>query len=857
MVTSVDMNTHPRQQPALKVAAICNADIITVKQGTPLLRAVNLMAEHNIGSVLVADAAHPAGLLTRSRAMQLMLQDSSDAPIDSSMLAPVLQVDANLNVDELGLEFVSQNASHAVVVGEGGQWIGIVSQSDIVNSQGLEHDLFLKSLEEITNFNVLRLAPECSLRNAIERLRSVNYSAMLVGEDASGWKIMTETDVIRLLAESVDLDQPLSTLSLPDLVSVDYRLSLYNVRRFFREHGFRHIGVEDLHGKIIGLASYGDILRSVELDYIYRLRELLNDKSRALQQSQHNLRLIEQVINASREGILITDSNGYIQSVNPAFTDITGYAAWEALGRKPSMLSSGRHDDQFYTQLWQALKQDGYWQGEIWNRRKDGGVYPESLSITAVEDDNGQVTQYVAIFHDLTETKRSEERMQQLAWFDSVTGLANRRLFHDRLEAALSRSREQQQPLALLALDLDMFKQVNDRLGHDGGDRTLRQIAERIELALDGIGSAARSSGDEFYILLAELKEQAEITPCLDRISRALSEPFLIDGQELRVRGSIGVAVCPDDATEPEPLMRAAEIALQHSKESGRNKVCFFSPALNERTQSRYRITSFLYQALDRKEFSLVYQPQISLQTGQLVGVEALVRWVSPELGLVSPEEFIPLAEETGLIESIGAWVLDQSVRDAAAWNGQGIRMKMSVNVSARQFQRTEVARMVIEALQMYGLPFDQFVVELTETSYLHSTERTEREIGCLRDQGVRIAIDDFGTGYSSLNYIQQMSPDLLKIDRSFITRMHDSSRDQRLVQAMIDMSHALKLEVVAEGVETDADMQVLRELGCDQVQGYRISRPMTAEELVRWAGRYQPGVLGWPPDSRDGDAAN
>lgn len=841
MVTSVDMNTHPRQQPALKVAAICNADIITVKQGTPLLRAVNLMAEHNIGSVLVADAAHPAGLLTRSRAMQLMLQDSSDAPIDSSMLAPVLQVDANLNVDELGLEFVSQNASYAVVVGEGGQWIGIVSQSDIVNSQGLEHDLFLKSLEEITNFNVLRLAPECSLRNAIERLRSVNYSAMLVGEDASGWKIMTETDVIRLLAESVDLDQPLSTLSLPDLVSVDYRLSLYNVRRFFREHGFRHIGVEDLHGKIIGLASYGDILRSVELDYIYRLRELLNDKSRALQQSQHNLRVIEQVINASREGILITDSNGYIQSVNPAFTDITGYAAWEALGRKPSMLSSGRHDSQFYEQLWQTLKQNGHWQGEIWNRRKDGSVYPEWLSITAVENDAGQVAQYVAIFHDLTETKRSEERMQRLAWFDSVTGLANRRLFHDRLQMALNYAREQQQPLALLALDLDMFKQVNDRLGHEGGDRILKQVAGRIESALQDKGTAARPSGDEFYILLTELQDEKEISVCLDRISRALSLPFLVDEHELRIRSSIGVAIFPEDATAPEPLMRAAEVALQHAKERGRNSVSFFSPALHERAQSRYRISSCLYQAVEQEEFSMVYQPQISLHTGALIGVEALIRWDSPELGLVAPDNFIPVAEDTGLIEPIGAWVLEQSVRDAAAWNARGVRLKMSVNVSARQFQRTEIASQVIETLQKYRLPSDQFVVELTETCFLHSAERTEREVNRLRDQGVRIAIDDFGTGYSNLSYIQQMSPDLLKIDRSFVTNMHASKTDMCLVQAMIDMSHALKLQVIAEGVENETDMRALRKLGCDLAQGFLIARPMPADDLLRWISRYEP----------------
>jgi diguanylate cyclase (GGDEF)-like protein/PAS domain S-box-containing protein len=661
---------------------------------------------------------------------------------------------------------------------------------------------------------------------------------------------MTETDVIRLLAEAVDLDQPLAGLALPRLISVDSRLSLYNVRRYFREHNCRHIGVKDHNETVIGLASYGDILRSVELDYIYRLRELLHDKSRALQQSQHNLRLIERVINESREGIVITDGNGNIQSVNPAFTAITGYEAWEALGRNPSMLSSGRHDRQFYRQLWQTLEQEGRWQGEIWNRRKDGGIYPEWLSITAIENDDGQITQYAAIFHDLTEAKRSEARMQQLSWFDSVTGLANRRLFHDRLQMALGFAREQQRSLALLALDLDMFKQINDRFGHSGGDQVLKQIAERIESALQECGTAARPSGDEFYILLTELKDETCITACLDRISRALSLPILIENREIRVLGSIGVAVFPTDANEPGELVRAAEVALEHSKERGRNNICFFSPVLHEQTLSRYRINSFLHQALEREEFTLVYQPQVCLRSGALLGVEALIRWDSPELGRVTPDDFIPVAEDTGLIESIGAWVLDQSVRDAADWLTKGLTLKMSVNFSARQFQRTEVADQVLKALHTYQLPADQFVVELTETSFLHSAERTEHEICRLRNQGVRIAIDDFGTGYSSLSYIRQMSLDMLKIDRSFVSGVQAGSTDARLVQAMIDMSHAMELTVVAEGIENEQDLRVLHELGCDQAQGYHIARPMRAEELVKWAEHYQANAILSPDDS-------
>lgn len=824
----------------LKAGVVCQAKVIGVELGMPLTQAIELMAERHVGSVLVDEHGQTLGVLTRRQAMRRALEGRR-LPIVREWVQPIPRVHADMGLDELGLELVSQNVTHALVFSAEGRRLGIVSQSDIVNHQGLEHDLFLKPLRDVTRYDVLRLDCGCTFRQAVEQLYGSHYSALLVSGRDSGWNIMTETDVMRLLATGVAADMPLRELMLPRLISVDGDMSLFNVRSRFKHHGFRHIGVTGDQGEVLGLASYADILRSVEMDYIYRLRELLNDKSRKLQQSQHDLRLIERVINASREGIVITDAQGRIQSVNPAFTAITGYEAREALGNNPSMLSSGRHDVQFYQALWGALKRDGGWQGEIWNRRKDGVVYPEWLSITAIENDQGEVVQYAAIFHDLTELKHSQAQMQRLSWFDAVTGLANRRLFEDRLQLACNFSHEQKRMVVLLALDLDLFKQINDRFGHKGGDRLLKQIAERIETVVGNKGTAARPAGDEFYIILTELGDETALTAFLDELSRALSMPFWLGRDEVRVMVSIGVAVAPEDADSSEALIRCAEIALQHSKQQGRNNICFFSPEQHEATLSRYRLAGLLHEALERQEFSMVYQPQVCVHSGELVGVEALIRWHNAKLGPVSPEVFIPVAEDAGLIEAIGYWALQRSLAEAASWLRRGLVMKLSVNFSARQFQRGDVADRLLALLQRYRFPANLFVVELTETCFMHSAESTENELVRLRKEGVRIAIDDFGTGYSSLGYIRKMSLDIIKIDRSFVSQVDEAETSGRLVQAMVDMSHAMNLQVVAEGVESEQDLEVLKRLGCDWAQGYHIARPMPAEALMEWAREHDP----------------
>ncbi|MBV0932243.1 EAL domain-containing protein [Marinobacterium sp. A346] len=799
------------------------------------------MAEYHVGSVLVEHQGKQQGLITRRRAMQFILERGGSSPVTEAMLLPVLRVQAGTDIDTLGLEMLSRNLMHALVYGQNDRCLGIISQTDIVNSQGLEHDLDLKPLCEVASFDLIRLGTEQSLQAALERMQQAGHSAALVGTDRQ-WRILTETDAIRFLSSGIRLDLPLADLPLATVVSLSGTSHLHQARHFLHDRGFRHIGVTNDEGEVVGLASYHDILRSLEQSYVHRLRGMLDERGQDLRQSRHDLRLIEQVINASHEGVVITDTRGRIQSVNRAFTSITGYSSEEALGRNPSMLSSGRHGADFYHSLWQRLGEEGQWQGEIWNRRKDGQVYPEWLSITAIRNERDEVTQYAAIFHDLTEMKRSEARVEQLSWFDSVTGLANRRLFEDRLQLAHAYCHENGQRLALLAIDLDLFKQINDRFGHRGGDQLLHQVAERIESTLVQQGTAARPAGDEFYIILSEQTDPEALSRYLDSLSQSLAVPFWLAGEEVRLMASIGVAVAPDDAESAEALIRAAEIALHHSKEQGRNTICFFSPEQHQAALSRYRLAGYLQQALERNEFHMVYQPQIDVHDQRLIGVEALLRWEHPELGVVSPGTFIPVAEDAGLIDAIGQWGLERSVRDAVDWRDQGVSLKLAVNVSAREFQRGDVAERVQAVLSREGLSPESFVVELTETCFMQSADTTEQALVKLRRQGVRIAIDDFGTGFSSLSYIRNMSLDILKIDRSFITGVDSSGTGGQLVRAIVDMSHAMQLEVVAEGVETTDDLMALQRLGCDQAQGYHVARPMPADELLQWAAAYAAG---------------
>ncbi|WP_415883129.1 EAL domain-containing protein [Neptuniibacter sp. QD34_54] len=826
----------PYPQKHLLVRQVAQQQLVVCSEDTKVSTAVGLMAKHGIGCVIVCEGNRPVGIITRRDIMRITVsgKDLEQNDVSTCMSSPVSTVVTTTTIDEAGLRFIAEGFRHLVVVDESNQLFGILSETDVVNSQGVEHDLFLRSVSEIISKDALIIPEHETVRLAVERLETTGHSAALIcnGQDIVG--ILTENDLMVSMADG-DLDLPLKDFVSANLVSVEADLSLYNARKVFRQHSFHHLGVKRHDGEIIGLISYSDILRNVEMDYVYRLKELLNERDQALALSQHNLKLADKVMNASMEAIVVTDLEAKIQRVNPAFTDITGYEDWEVLGKNTNILSSGRHDKKFYQDMWASLQSKGQWQGEIWNKRKNGTVYPEWLTITAVENDAGEICQYASIFSDLTEIKRSEARIKRLAYFDELTRLPNRKMFNDRLNLSLGYAQEHNHQVALAFVDLDFFQRVNDRFGLEAGDQVLREVGRRIESILEEGDTVARFGGDSFNMILTDVDDNTAVSEFLNRLLSTINQPILVSGTEINLTVSVGVSFFPTDATKPEDLFQCAEVAVKQAKDFGRNSYRFFSSEQHQLVKSRYRMANDLHRAIEAEQFELYYQPKVTASDRQLVGVEALIRWNHPEQGFIPPDEFIPLAEDLGVIDQIGYFVLREAVRQCSSWWKLGYEVPVAINVSAKQMQRRDIAEEILEVLEEFQLPSRLLSVELTETSFLHCLEETRVAINILRTAGVRIAIDDFGTGYSSLSYIRNMSLDVLKIDRSFLVNIEDSEVDLSIVASIIDMSQAIGLEVVAEGIETETQFGLLRELNCDQIQGYLISRPMPADTFVDW----------------------
>jgi two-component system CheB/CheR fusion protein len=549
--------------------------------------------------------------------------------------------------------------------------------------------------------------------------------------------------------------------------------------------------------------------------------------------AEHQLKLAVGVFNRSSEGIMVTDAEQRITTVNEAFSAVTGYTPEEALGRTPGFLSSGRQDQDFYRAMWQAIDEHGWWQGEIWNRRKDGDIYPEWLTINAVHDAEGKVINYIGIFTDVTLIKDSQRRIEFLATHDELTGLPNRTLFLDRIQQTIARAQRQGQCFAVLFVDLDNFKVVNDSLGHAAGDLMLREVATRLQECVRMADTVARFGGDEFAILV-ELTAVEESEVAARRIIESLARPMQLAGSELTASASIGISLFPEDGTDAETLLRNADSAMYQAKENGKRRHQFFTTEVRRAADERWRIESGLRPAIERDELMLVYQPKMSLTDGRLLGVEALIRWRSQNEGLILPERFIPLAERSGLIAQVGEWVINAACSQMAGWRARGCPVPhVSVNVSARHFQHGRVAELLRTALARHNLPPEQLVVELTESVLLTGMPDVREALAEIRNLGVRLSIDDFGTGYSSLAYLRHYPLDELKIDRSFVADLARRPEDRAIAAAILAMASSLDLAVVAEGIETDEQLAILKQLGCHAGQGNLLAAPMTGDDLV------------------------
>ncbi len=562
--------------------------------------------------------------------------------------------------------------------------------------------------------------------------------------------------------------------------------------------------------------------------------------------AENRLRQSATVFNSSAEGITITDPERNIVSVNRGFSEITGYSEAEVLGRNPRILQSGRHGRDFYQTMWAAIKDHGIWRGEIWNRRKNGEIYPERLTINTVRDEQGKLVNYVGVFSDLSQIKQSEAMMDHLAHYDPLTELPNRLLIRSRLEHALVHARAQGTHLAVMYLDLDRFKNINDSLGHPAGDQLLCELAKRLGARLHTPNiTLGRLGGDEFVILMEDLKQVEAASVVAQDVLRILEQPFHLGEQgEVFIAASIGISLYPEDASDATQLFRNADTALYQAKELGRNTYHFYTEGLTRAADQRLTLESHLRRALERNEFLLHYQPQVTVADGRLIGVEALVRWQHPELGLVPPDQFIPLAEETGLIVPLGEWVLLTACTQLKAWIDQGLPpFSVAVNLSSRQFHQGDLASRVHAVLNTVDLPPALLELEITESAIMEQGELAIATLDALKALGVKLSIDDFGTGYSSLSYLKRFPVNTLKVDQSFVHDLEQDRSDQEIAATIIAMAHNLELQALAEGVETEGQLAFLHQHGCEACQGYLISKPLPADELERWvAERPQRG---------------
>jgi diguanylate cyclase (GGDEF)-like protein/PAS domain S-box-containing protein len=820
---------------------IANKEILSCSPQTLVVEAAQQMASSRCSSIVIVEDGRPIGIWTERDALAIDFTNPQAVrrPIASVMSKPIKTIHADTSVGDAGVRFQMEGVRHFVVVDDAGAPTGIISQSDVILRHGVEHFLVLRAVRSAVTGPMVAVLDSAPLTEAVAKMREARVdAAVVVGERGEAPGIITERDVVRIIAAGDAIPNRVGLIASRPLISMREDDSLLAARNMLEERHIRHLAVTDAAGNLIGLLSFSDILATLQYEYVQRLDEALRERDEALLRSRKDLHLARKVIEASLDGIIICNPQGIIEFVNPAFSQLTGYSFDEVIGKNPRLLKSGRHDETFYHKLWNALAADGVWQGEVWNRRKTGEIYPEWLTINVIRDEDGRITQYAAVFSDITERKRTEERIKNLAYFDVLTGLPNRRLFTDRLQVAVANAHRHDMQLAIMFLDLDLFKRINDSLGHGIGDRVLVEMANRLGHCVREGDTVARLGGDEFVVLLPEIDHVEDAAKLAERIITQVKQPFQVEDHELYVTTSVGIAVYPDDGTTAETLIKNADTAMYRAKDLGRNAFQLYTPAMNARSFERLAMESALRHALTRGEFTLVYQGKVDMVSGRLSGVEALARWRHPDLGMVSPVDFIPLAENMGLISEIGAWALKAACRQCKSWHDLGLPpVRIAVNVSTLQFREGDIPALVTEALAESGLDPRFLELEITESVLMQRVDEVSQVLRELRTMGVHISIDDFGTGYSSLSYLKRIPIDALKIDRSFVNDIDlgegEGGEGAEIVSTIIGLAHNLKLRAIAEGVETAEQAEFLRARGCDEIQGYLVSRPVSGEDLV------------------------
>jgi diguanylate cyclase (GGDEF)-like protein/PAS domain S-box-containing protein len=576
-----------------------------------------------------------------------------------------------------------------------------------------------------------------------------------------------------------------------------------------------------------------------------RGRSELEQARKDAERVAEELRLYANAFHSSGEAMLISDRHNRIVNVNAAFTEQTGYSLGEVRGKNPHVLSSGKTPNAVYEEMWRCLQDNGHWKGEIWDQKKTGEVYPKWASISAIRDADQNVMFHIASYSDISERKANEARIDYLAHHDALTGLINRYNLENRLDQALLSAHRDGLLVAVMFIDMDRFKTINDTLGHHVGDQLLIEVARRLREGVRESDIVARLGGDEFIVVLTHITDEMDAAPLADKILRSLGQPYIFDGKELHSTPSIGIAVYPGDGEDGPSLMKNADTAMYHAKEFGRNNVQYFTPAMNAAASERLGLENDLHQALRNNQLHLHYQPQVRSRGGGVFGVEALARWRHPVHGDISPLKFIPIAEESGLIEALGSWVLEAACRQLGAWRAEGVAdLRMAVNLSAQQLRSPGLVQSVDALLKRHGLKGRDLELEITESVAMENPERAIDQLQALRDLGIQLAIDDFGTGYSSLAYLKRLPIQVLKLDRTFVRDIETDPSDAEISAATLALAHNLGLKVVAEGVETEAQRDFLIRHQCDFMQGFLFSKPLPAEAALRFIREHAPASV-------------
>lgn len=819
---------------------LVQSNYLTCSSDETLLNAAAMMTERRCSTILVEQNKEIIGIWTERDALKhnFRTPNSGEQPISLEMSSPVISLNGNLSLEEFSCQFKKYKALHYIVTDNSGNRLGVISHTDIIREHNLALLLLSKSTASVTRTNYPRVSSKTCLSEAAHLMHDSLADALVVEFPKGNIGLLTERGVLTALASAAINPTVADFVSEPMLIVLEND-SLFNVRKVMLKNNASHVGVVDSNKNLLGVINVTDLLTGCFSPYVERLETSLENSNASLKSTLKSLQLTQKIIENSSSGILITDTNSKILTCNTGFTNITGYTENEVLGKNPSIISSGRHDKDFYTTMWREIIREDYWQGEIWNRRKNGEVYPELLTIIVIRDsDTHKIINYAAIFSDISQNKRNVEEIKQLTFYDPLTKLPNRRLLTDRMGQEIARAIRTKKKGALLFIGLDNFRHINDSLGYTVGDVVLQEVANRIKKLTRECDTVARLGSDQFVIILSKLNQSIE-SAChtaqqiTKKLQQSICKTYSIEDQNCYISSSIGINIFTENGGMPDDLIKQANTAMCRAKDKGRNNIQFFHPNMQETAIARMILEKGLREALQKNHFSLYYQPQID-RMGKIAGAEALLRWNHPEQGFISPAKFIPVAEQCGLIIEIGDWVLKQAFIHLLQWQKQHIKLPhLAINISPRQFYQNDFIEKLNFLVDQYQIDPGRIMLEITEGLLMNDVEAAIEKMQVLKKAGFSFSIDDFGTGYSSLSYLKHLPINQLKIDKVFVEDITNDQGDAILVDTIIAMAKHMKLDIVAEGVEVEEELAFLENSGCHCYQGYYFSRPLPYDQFI------------------------